>query len=58
MLIIYATTRNWITLKSNDYPIYYEANVTDDHLMNISDVLRGWEWQTSRWKDLILHKMS
>ena len=47
-------------------PTYHLANVVDDHLMKISDVVRGEEWLPSLplhwqlyesfgWKNLILH---
>jgi glutamyl-tRNA synthetase len=33
-----------ILLKSDGYPTYHLANVVDDHLMEISHILRGEEW--------------
>ncbi|MDQ3227121.1 MAG: glutamate--tRNA ligase [Chloroflexota bacterium] len=33
-----------VLLKSDGYPTYHLANVVDDHLMEISDILRGEEW--------------
>jgi len=52
----YATEGDFILLKSDGYPTYHLANVIDDHLMNISHVLRGHEWQTSTSKHLLLYK--
>jgi glutamyl-tRNA synthetase len=36
-----AATEDFILLKSDGYPTYHLANVVDDHLMQISHVLRG-----------------
>ena len=36
-----------ILMKSNGFPSYHLANVVDDHLMEISHVLRGSEWLSS-----------
>lgn len=43
-----------ILLKSDGFPTYHLANVVDDHLMGISHVLRGIEWQNSTPKHLML----
>ena len=34
-----------VLLKSDGYPTYHLANVVDDHLMKITHVIRGLEWQ-------------
>jgi glutamyl-tRNA synthetase len=52
----YTTEGDFILLKSDGYPTYHLANVIDDHLMEISHVLRGHEWQTSTSKHLLLYK--
>ena len=36
-----------VLLKSDGYPTYHLANVVDDHLMQISHVIRGEEWLPS-----------
>jgi len=36
-----------ILLKSDGTPTYHFANVVDDHLMNITHVIRGTEWMAS-----------
>ncbi len=36
-----------VLLKSDGYPTYHLANVVDDHLMEISHVIRGEEWLSS-----------
>lgn len=46
-----------ILMKSDGYPSYYLACVVDDHLMEISHVLRGEEWISSTPKSLILYDM-
>jgi len=45
-----------IIIKSDQYPTYHFANVVDDHLMAITHVLRGVEWQVSTPKHLLLYK--
>lgn len=45
-----------ILLKSDKFPTYHLANVVDDHLMQISHVLRGVEWQTSTPKHIMLYE--
>lgn len=45
-----------VILKSDSYPTYHFANVVDDHLMEVSHVLRGVEWQISTTKHLLLYK--
>src|ERR671911_1059136 len=39
-----ANLEDLILLKSDGYPTYHLANVVDDHLMEISHILRGEEW--------------
>ncbi|KAL3478652.1 hypothetical protein BJX99DRAFT_102785 [Aspergillus californicus] len=36
-----------ILIKSDGHPTYHLANVVDDHLMNITHVIRGTEWMSS-----------
>ncbi|XP_037934094.1 probable glutamate--tRNA ligase, mitochondrial [Teleopsis dalmanni] len=45
-----------VILKSDEYPTYHFANVVDDHLMGITHVFRGVEWQISTTKHLLLYK--
>ncbi|CAG9771450.1 unnamed protein product [Ceutorhynchus assimilis] len=45
-----------VIMKSDGYPTYHFANVVDDHLMEISHVLRGVEWQISTTKHLLLYR--
>ncbi len=45
-----------ILLKSDGYPTYHLANVVDDHLMNITHVIRGEEWLSSMPKHLLLYR--
>ncbi|MGH2614663.1 MAG: glutamate--tRNA ligase, partial [Thermomicrobiales bacterium] len=39
-----ANLEDLILLKSDGYPTYHLANVVDDHLMEISHILRGDDW--------------
>lgn len=50
------TQEDFIILKSDGYPTYNFANVIDDHLMNISHVIRGEEFISSTPKHLQLYK--
>ncbi len=44
-----------VLVKSNGYPTYHLANVVDDHLMEITHVIRGEEWLPSVPKHLLLY---
>lgn len=44
-----------VLLKSDGYPTYHFANVVDDHLMEITHVIRGEEWLSSTPKHIILY---
>ena len=45
-----------ILLKSDGMPTYHLANVVDDHLMQISHVIRGEEWINSAPKHKLLYQ--
>ncbi|MCX6557492.1 MAG: glutamate--tRNA ligase [Candidatus Aminicenantes bacterium] len=45
-----------VLLKSDGFPTYHLANVVDDHLMNISHVLRGDEWIASTPKHILIYE--
>ncbi len=45
-----------ILLKNDGFPTYHLANVIDDHLMNITHVIRGEEWISSTPKHVLLYK--
>ena len=45
-----------VLIKSDGLPTYHFANVVDDHLMQISDVIRGEEWINSTPKHLLLYQ--
>jgi len=47
---------DFIILKKDGYPTYHLANVIDDHLMEISHVIRGEDWIPSAPKHLMLYK--
>lgn len=45
-----------ILLKSDGYPTYHLGVVVDDHLMQISHIMRGVEWLPSTPKHILLYK--
>ena len=45
-----------VLMKSDGLPTYHLANVVDDHLMEISHVIRGEEWINSAPKHLLLYR--
>jgi glutamyl-tRNA synthetase len=45
-----------VLMKSDGLPTYHFANVVDDHLMEISHVIRGEEWINSTPKHLLLYQ--
>lgn len=45
-----------VILKSDGFPTYHLANVVDDHLMEISHVIRGDEWVSSTPKHILLYE--
>jgi glutamyl-tRNA synthetase len=51
-----ATLDDFIIVKSDRYPTYHLANVVDDHLMEISHVLRAEEWLPSTPRHLLLYQ--
>ncbi|RJQ59580.1 MAG: glutamate--tRNA ligase [Stygiobacter sp.] len=44
-----------VLIKGDGYPTYHMANVVDDHLMQISHVIRGEEWLSSTPKHVLLY---
>jgi len=46
-----------VILKSDGFPTYHLAVVVDDHLMEITHVIRGEEWLSSTPKHIELYKM-
>ncbi|MFC1585885.1 glutamate--tRNA ligase [Fibrobacterota bacterium] len=45
-----------VLIKSDGFPAYHLANVVDDHLMEISHVLRGDEWIPSTPKHALIYR--
>ncbi|MBI4812612.1 glutamate--tRNA ligase [Candidatus Falkowbacteria bacterium] len=45
-----------VLIKSNGVPTYQFASVVDDHLMEISHILRGDEWLSSFPKNILLYR--
>ena len=52
----WASVDDQVILKSDGFPTYHLANVVDDHLMEISHVIRGEEWINSVPKHLKLYE--
>jgi glutamyl-tRNA synthetase len=53
--IDYETVDEQILIKTDGFPTYHLANVVDDHLMEISHIIRGEEWISSAPKHLLLY---
>lgn len=51
----WADVDDQVLLKSDGFPTYHLANVVDDHLMQISHVIRGDEWMSSTPKHIQLY---
>lgn len=51
-----ATLDDKVLFKSDGLPTYHLANVVDDHLMNISHVIRGEEWLPSMPLHVLLYE--
>lgn len=45
-----------VLFKSDGFPTYHLANVVDDHLMEITDVIRGEEWLPSTAHHVLLYR--
>lgn len=45
-----------VLLKADEFPTYHMANVIDDHLMEISHVLRGDEWIASTPRHILIYE--
>ncbi len=50
------TIDDQVLLKSDGFPTYHLANVVDDHLMEITHVIRGEEWLSSTPKHILLYR--
>jgi len=47
---------DFILLKSDGFPTYHLANIVDDHLMNITHVMRAEEWLSSTPRHVMLYE--
>lgn len=54
--IDWSTVDMQVLLKSDGMPTYHLANVVDDHLMEITHVIRGEEWVSSAPKHVLLYQ--
>lgn len=50
------TLDDFVLLKSDGYPTYHLASIVDDHIMEISHVLRGEEWLSSSPRHVLLYQ--
>ena len=50
------TIDDQVIMKSDGFPTYHLANVVDDHLMEISHVIRGEEWLPSTPKHILIYR--
>jgi glutamyl-tRNA synthetase len=55
IVISWAEIDMQVVVKSDGYPTYHLASVVDDHLMDITHVIRGEEWLSSTPKQLLLY---
>ncbi len=51
-----STLQDFILLKSDGFPTYHLANIVDDHLMQITHVLRAQEWLPSTPNHVLLYQ--
>lgn len=51
-----STLDDFVLLKSDGYPTYHLANICDDHLMEISHVMRAEEWISSTPRHCLLYE--
>ncbi len=51
-----STLQDFILLKSDGFPTYHLANIVDDHMMNITHVLRAQEWIPSTPNHVLLYE--
>lgn len=47
---------DFVILKSDGFPTYHLANIVDDHLMNVTHVIRGEDWISSTPKHIMLYQ--
>jgi glutamyl-tRNA synthetase len=52
----HANVDDQVLMKSDGFPTYHLANVVDDHLMGITDVIRAEEWISSTPKHVLLYQ--
>lgn len=52
----WADVDDQVLQKSDGFPTYHLANVVDDHLMEITHVIRGDEWMSSTPKHVLLYE--
>ena len=56
IVVPWADVDDQVLMKSDGFPTYHLANVVDDHLMEITHVIRGDEWMSSTPKHIYLYE--
>ncbi len=51
-----STLQDFILIKSDGFPTYHMANIVDDHIMQITHVLRAQEWLPSTPNHVLLYR--
>jgi len=49
------TLDDFVILKSDGFPVYHLASIVDDHLMEVTHVMRGDEWVSSTPRHVLLY---
>jgi len=52
----HSTIDDLVLLKSDGFPTYHLANVVDDHLMEVSHVMRAEEWLSSTPRHILMYR--
>ena len=47
---------DFVIIKSDGFPTYHLANIVDDHLMDVTHVIRGEDWISSTPKHIMLYQ--
>lgn len=51
-----STLDDFVMLKSDGYPTYHLGNIIDDHLMEISHIMRAEEWLSSTPRHILMYR--
>jgi len=56
VVFAHSTIDDLVLLKSDGFPTYHLANVIDDHLMEVSHVMRAEEWLSSTPRHILMYR--